>query len=410
MTCSQLPPHSAFHHLNEAKFQPLKLEKEATRKVLLAYGRYQPTRFNAQWVLTNRQTKDTKDIKAYIQDSLSLNKLLPLKTISGEWESERKRLQKVVAEHTTEAADLRDQLQKAQAQYASLHSHLQIQENIEKAEIAQQLADLNRQIDDIGHTTSNYLIDRHVEAGATSLDARDPRGLKAMFLHTEGFSSLVASSTGAGMAAPDFFDYAVRSILCQQLCKYIFNPFHPNVPNPNAIMEVYPLVQSQEPQIFAGRWRKSAFTSISRSIGLAGAVQAKARITEAIVSEKLNPLLSLFFGSAAGVALEKQHFELLGGLVSSAWSLNELLKGSVVLLGDFCPAAYSYGHEFDPDFMSEFEGQHTDETPEYILSTIRLGMLLGKARGEGKDPQTSVFCKASVITEKLFSQPSSTSS
>ncbi|KAG8737709.1 hypothetical protein FRC10_007908 [Ceratobasidium sp. 414] len=396
---SLLLPHSPFCQLKGAKFQAFKSEKQAVHRILLAYGSQQPAPFDAQNKILDG---GIKDIKVHVQDSLLLKKSLPLRAASDEWEGERGKLKQVIIERTKEANDLRDRLQQTQAEYASLRSRLQLKENTEMGQVTQQLVDLNRQIGDLGHTISNYLVDAYTQAGATSLNAHQLPELKAMFLHTEGLSSLVESSAGIGMVAPDFFDYAIRSILCQQLCKHIFRPFHPNIPEPNAMSRAYPCIQSQESQVFAGRWRKDAFNSICHLIGPIGTEQTKSKVAEAILSNGLNPLLKYFFEPSAGVALEQQHRALLKNLVSSAWNWNAFLKGSVVLLGDFQPVAYRYGDAFDPEHMLEFEAERDDKTPEYILSTIGLGMVLAYAEGGGNEPKTSVICKASVITEKVF--------
>jgi hypothetical protein len=149
-------------------------------------------------------------------------------------------------------------------------------------------------------------------------------------------------------------------------------------------------------------WRKNSFNSISHQISPTKLVQLQAKLANTIASDNLGPLLKCFFGPSASVVLEKQHITLINELVSLAWNLNSLLKGSIVILGDFRPMAYRYGSTFDVKYMSEFEGKRGEKIPEHILSTIGLGMTLLRARGGEEEPEQIILCKALVASEKLF--------
>lgn len=148
--------------------------------------------------------------------------------------------------------NLRVKLKQTQLEYSSLRSQLQLQENTEQSEVVQSLKDLNRTIDDIGRSLSEYLFDKYVtdafekdSSEVTSLDARNIEGLRALFGHVEGKTSLVSSSTGAGVMVEDFFDYGVRSLLCAFLCRQVFNTFHPAVdaPSNSLVGEMYQDIQ-----------------------------------------------------------------------------------------------------------------------------------------------------------------------
>ncbi|KAG9125790.1 hypothetical protein FRC07_006217 [Ceratobasidium sp. 392] len=145
-----------------------------------------------------------------------------------------KETEQQLAESQKEASALRQQYQQTQKEYASLRSQLQLQENVEQGDIVQTLKDLNRSIDDVSRSISEYLVDTHVRAifdrdptEITALDANQLPELKELLGHSEGSSSLVASSQGAGMPIEDFFDYAIRFLLCHYLYMRIFTPFHP---------------------------------------------------------------------------------------------------------------------------------------------------------------------------------------
>lgn len=147
------------------------------------------------------------------------------------------RLEQVQLDFTSQRnaeALLQQQLQRTQAEYASLRSQLQLHENVEQSDIVQALKGLNREIDDLGRSISEFLVDNYVRSSTatdpeevTALHAQHLTELKRLLMHSDGYSSLVVSSTGAGMRIEDFFDYAIRALLCRHLCKRIFYPFHP---------------------------------------------------------------------------------------------------------------------------------------------------------------------------------------
>jgi hypothetical protein len=259
-----LQPASPFYELTGAKFRASTLDQSAAHRILLEYASLEPESFAAQTSILSHRIKD---ISVFVEDNLKRTEntsvtarvemtrvqkdegFRKFRVESTEWDSERKTLNEAIVESNAEAEKLRGELQQTRAEYVSLRSHLQVQENVEQSQIVQNLADLNRRIDDLGRAVSNYLVDVHAEAGATSLKASQLPELKAMFEHVQGKSSLVESSAGTGMSVPDFFDYAIRAILCEQLCKRIFKPFHPSIADPHAagrfMQSVYQRIQRQ---------------------------------------------------------------------------------------------------------------------------------------------------------------------
>lgn len=89
-----------------------------------------------------------------------------------------------------------------------------------------------------------------------------------------------------------------------------------------------------------------------------------------------------------------------------AWDWNALLKGGVVLLGDFQPVAHQHGSPFKRELMSVFEPKRGGRDPEEMLSTIGLGLFLSRATGGEKEPEQVVICKVLVASEDLFEQDS----
>jgi hypothetical protein len=163
-------------------------------------------------------------------------------------------LEQDLARHQEAALKLRQQLKQTQTEYSSLRSQLQLQENIEQSEVVQGLKDLNRNIDDIGRSFSEYLVDQYVKAAfdkdpgdVTTLDAQQLSGLQELFGHIEGRTSLVMSSSGTGMMIEDFFDYGIRCLLCVHLSQRIFGIFHPAVePSHNKLVaDMYDDIQKR---------------------------------------------------------------------------------------------------------------------------------------------------------------------
>jgi hypothetical protein len=141
-----------------------------------------------------------------------------------------KRLELQLAESKKQTEDFSSQLQQRLSQYTALCSQLQIHENTEQSEIVQNLIDINRRIEDLALSLSQHLVDTYGGHDKTTTQcAVQLSELKLLFEHQEGRGSLVQSSKGVGMLLEDFLDVSIRSILCEQLYKRIFAPFHPGI-------------------------------------------------------------------------------------------------------------------------------------------------------------------------------------
>ncbi|KAG8738395.1 hypothetical protein FRC10_006941 [Ceratobasidium sp. 414] len=262
----------------------------------------------------------------------------------------------------------------------------QLQENIEKQGIIQTLKDLNRDIDDLGRSISAYLVDNYVqktpgeiEPNLTALDAHNLPELKALLGHVDGTSSLVASSNGVGMPVEDFLDYAIRSLLCKHLSEGIFNPFHP-------------AADSSQNGVVAAMYDNNQ-DAVARHVE---------RVVQEFIDNSLSLLLTYFFGDQAGVKLETQHQNPLTRLFQAAWDWNSMLKGEVIILGDFHTTYYPPLHKFDPDRMSEFEPGPRGPRSRHILGTLGLGLVSSRAVGGGQEPEETVVLKAMVAMQSLY--------
>jgi hypothetical protein len=160
-------------------------------------------------------------------------------------------LEVALAESEIEVKRLREELEQTRSEYASLRSELQLNDNMEQNKIVRSLGGLNRGIENFGRCMAEHLVDNHISSYSnddTALKAFDLNEIKAQFHHSEGIPSLVVSSSGAGMPTEDFFDLAVRSILCKRLCENIFLPFHPTLAKDSSngfMTDLYQVVRCQ---------------------------------------------------------------------------------------------------------------------------------------------------------------------
>ncbi|KAF8713398.1 ATP binding, partial [Rhizoctonia solani] len=317
-----------------------------------------------------------------------------------------KKLELQLAESKKQMEDSHSQLQQHLSQYTALCSQLQIHENIEQSEVVQNLVDINRRIEDLALSLSQYLVDTYGGHDKVTTEyAAQLSKLKEMFEHDERRGSLVQSSKGVGMLLEDFLDVAFRSILCEQLYKRIFVPFHPAIPASDPknqyTSKLYERIKEKETQATLGRWRTASFAAISGVIGEPELSRLKAQAGLDILNDNLMPMLGHLFGSGKSVKLSGGHKESLAELVTQAWDWCVVLKERIVLLGDYQPIAYRYGALFDTNTMSEFEPQPGSQH-EQILSSIGLGLNVGLAQGTGEGLIRTNILKVSVVTEGWF--------
>jgi hypothetical protein len=112
--------------------------------------------------------------------------------------------------------------------------------------------------------------------------------------------------------------------------------------------------------------------------------------------------MTYFFGRVESLGMTQQDFDHLEGLVRIAWNWNSMLKGEVIMLGDFSQVCYAPLSCFDPVSMDEFEPDGKRSPPEFMLGTLALGLVSSRAVGGGRSPETTVVCKAVVATESLY--------
>ncbi|KDN41000.1 hypothetical protein RSAG8_07706, partial [Rhizoctonia solani AG-8 WAC10335] len=314
---------------------------------------------------------------------------------------------KLVCQRESEA-QLQQRLKEAELGYSSLRSQLQLQENVEQSEVVQALNDLNRMIDDIGRSTSAYLFDTYVSAtfdrdpsDVTALDSADLPALKTLLDHVDGKSSIVMSSGGKGMQIECFFDFAIRHMMCRYLAKGIFGLFHPAI-QPSlsrALATTYQNIQSQAPQVLAGKWRSETFKNIYRDDPGKREQHINDHINK-LMNDQLKPLTRYVFGQ--DIAFAEDHNNRLHRLFEMAWDWDSKLKGDVIMLGDFIRTSFPPHFRFSPTLMEEFEYNPRNHKRGYIVGTLALGLVSRRAVGGGNPVEQTIVCKATVLTSNVF--------
>ncbi|CAE7050615.1 unnamed protein product [Rhizoctonia solani] len=428
LTRPLLDPKSPFYALynSGAQIDVSALETKPIRNALLPYARKAPVLISVQTELCKRGRGPTdEDINSYlikcartVEDppkttrprivAMALSQIQPNNSPAAQHKTtDIKTLEVQLAESKKQNEGFSAQLQQHLGQYTALCSQLQIHENLEQRDVVQSLIDLNRHIDDFALSLAQHLTDTYGGPDITTTqNASQLSELKRLFDHEEGKASLVQSSTGVGMPLEDFLDVAIRSILCEQLYKRIFAPFHPGLdlsdPKNGYIIALYGRIRETESQATLGRWRTTSFNAISGLTGEEQLSRLKAKIGHEILNNNLMPMLKYLFGTVKNAQLRDAHVKDLLELVAQAWDWCLMLKEKIVLLGDFRLTAYRYGHVFNNTLMSEFEPQRGGPPPDRILSTIGLGLDVDHGQSPGGGLGRVVICKATVVTEGWF--------
>ncbi|CAE6483391.1 unnamed protein product [Rhizoctonia solani] len=251
-------------------------------------------------------------------------------------------------------SQLQQKLKEAELGYSSLRSQLQLQENIEQSEVVQALNDLNRMIDDIGRSISAHLTDTYVSStfgrdpsDVTTKHSIDLPALKTLLDHVDGRSSIVLSSRGRGMQIENFFDFAIRHMLCRFLGKDIFRPFHPVIhTNLNRVLlTTYENIQQESkfiysspptytdgtlaPQVLAGKWRSETFNNIYKGDQSKREQHINIRL-DRLMDDQLKPLVKCVFGQ--DIPFTEDDSGRLHRLIEMAWDWNSQLKGDIIML------------------------------------------------------------------------------
>ncbi|KAG8709328.1 hypothetical protein FRC11_005637 [Ceratobasidium sp. 423] len=300
-------------------------------------------------------------------------------------------------EQGNEIYRLNAEIRRISAEYASLRSHMQLQENTEQADIMTALGDINRLIEEFGESISEH-IEKYMEHNSPT-KALQPQNLLGLFGQV---GNELASKVKQD--AYTLFEYAVQATVCDQLHTHLFKPFHPSIADDEKcntfIMEVYGQMIYQEAQSVAGRWRKDAFNSISRN----PAFGTQDKPDDERMHRHITGALSTLLGEIVEIPphdILKEHDKALSKVITKAEQLNRLLKGEVSLLGDFRPVIFPFGEVFRPDHMTEVSSKPKKPKkpihPDTILATIGLGLIRSYAPGGNRKPEEIVLCRAVVF-------------
>ncbi|CAE6402612.1 hypothetical protein ACGC1H_005416 [Rhizoctonia solani] len=117
---------------------------------------------------------------------------------------------------------LKAEIDRISAEYGSLRTHMQLQENTEQADIMKALGDINRLVEEFGQTISEH-IETHMERNPPEKPLH-PKDLLSIFGQVKGdLASKIKQD------AYLLLEYAVRAVMCNQLYTYLFKPFHPSI-------------------------------------------------------------------------------------------------------------------------------------------------------------------------------------
>ncbi|CAE6498262.1 unnamed protein product [Rhizoctonia solani] len=289
---------------------------------------------------------------------------------------------------------LNAEISRISTEYASLRTHMQLQENTEQADVTQALGDINRLVEEVGQSISEH-IETHMERHPPEKNVQ-PQDLLSLFGQIGSEQALKAKQD-----AYLLLEYAVQATVCDQLYVHLFKPFHPSIADDEKrdtfITEVYGQILFQEAQSVAGRWRKDAFNSISRN----PAFENQDKADDERMHRHLTRALSALLGKIVGISPEdilKENEKALSKVITKAEQLNRLLKAEVSLLGDFRPIVFPSGEVFRPDSMTEVSPKPKKPNhPDTILATIGLGLIKSHASGGNRKPEEIVLRKAVVF-------------
>ncbi|CUA67154.1 Myosin-2 [Rhizoctonia solani] len=287
---------------------------------------------------------------------------------------------------------LKAELRRIDAEYGSLRTHMQLEENTSQADIMTALGDINRLTEEFGQTISEH-VEKHMEDNPPE-KAFQPKDLLCIFGQVK---SNVASKIK--LDAYLFLEYVVQAVICDQLYTHLFKPFHPNVSDDRDlfIVEIHRQMARQGPQTVSGRWRRDAFNAISKSPALGNQDQPNSERMHALINKALVALLEKFDGIQPEHVL-KEHHQALAKLITKAEGLNQLLKGEVSVLGDFQPVAFPFNQAFQSSHMTEVTSKPKKPVhPDTILGTLGLGLIMNHASGGGQEPEETVLHRATVF-------------
>ncbi|KAG8706565.1 hypothetical protein FRC11_008145 [Ceratobasidium sp. 423] len=278
-------------------------------------------------------------------------------------------------------------------EYGSPRYDMQLQEEPEQGGIVRALGDINRLIEEFGQSISEH-IEKYME-GNPSGKVIQPQNLLNLF-------GQVGNKLASKVKQDPYvlFEYAVQATICDQLYMHLFKPFHPSIADDEKcgtfIMEMYSQMVYRESQSVAGRWRKDAFNSISRS-GDTTLGMPDNRDGERM-HRRITSTLSTLLGKIVEIPpheVLKEHSRALNKVITKAEEFNRLLKGEVSILGDFQPIAFPFGEAFQPSYMSEVNSKPKKaKQPETILATVELGLIKRYALGGSRIPEETVLRKA----------------
>ena len=141
-------------------------------------------------------------------------------------------LKKEIEKNRKEGDGLRAEIHDLSHEYAHYRVNLQHQEALEPSQLLAGFRALNRSIEDLCRDFSEIVMKRSRFVGIKDPTTEHIANLKEFFRLVPGLEtrpSLYLSAAGRARPLEDIVDYAFRTIINRELCRRIFDPFHPSL-------------------------------------------------------------------------------------------------------------------------------------------------------------------------------------
>ena len=141
-------------------------------------------------------------------------------------------LRKEIEKYRQEADKLKTEIQDLNHGYAQYRVNFQHQEALEPSQLLAEFRALNRSIEDLCRDFSESVLKRSQFErikDPTTENIANPREFCRLLPEEEEGPSLYWSTTRRARPLEDAVDYAFRTIINGELCRRIFDPFHPSL-------------------------------------------------------------------------------------------------------------------------------------------------------------------------------------
>ena len=151
-------------------------------------------------------------------------------------------LRRQLQDEKNRVEELTKELSIAREDHSSLRANLQLDDGVERGQMAKDFRAINRSIEDVSITLSNWICKQYKFHGAdvpTTGNAVNRQGLYDLVpMLSSASSTLVQSSRGDFRPLEDFVDFTLRCHLVRRIHFQIFTPFHPGLEKSGETREI----------------------------------------------------------------------------------------------------------------------------------------------------------------------------